>query len=129
MQSVPFKLQSQTIIMYCNSEMKIRSWSLHVIIFQTFILTGELVSPCVQKLSRCEHGTFTSRICVHSQILLHIKIIWWSFGAAHEAFSGAYPGKEVLNKTIILLSPVSLRILFQSGLHFKWYFLCTCHLL
>jgi hypothetical protein len=30
-----------------------------------------LFTPVVQKLYRCEHGVFSSRMCVHSQTLLH----------------------------------------------------------
>jgi hypothetical protein len=44
----------------------------------------------------CKHSVFTNKTCVHSRTFLASK----SFAAAvREAFSNAFPGKEVPNKT------------------------------
>jgi hypothetical protein len=56
-----------------------------------------LLTPVALKLCRYEHGVFTSRTCVHSRTLLQMK----SFDAVREAFSNAYPVKDVPSKTTI----------------------------
>jgi hypothetical protein len=125
-------MQSQTIITYCNSETKIRSWSPRVIIFLTFLLTGESVSLwllgcCCHQLCRSSLDASMVYSLAECVFILKYYFTLKSFAAVLEALSSAYPGKEVLNETIILMWPVSLCILFSSGLRFKWYFLCiTC---
>jgi hypothetical protein len=56
------------------------------------VVTRPLLTPVAQKLHRCER-VLTSRTCVHSRTKLGIEI-----AAVREAFSNAYPGKEVPNK-------------------------------
>jgi hypothetical protein len=56
-----------------------------------------LLTPAAQKPCMCEHGVFTSRTCVHSRTYFASK----SFVAVREAFSNAYPDKEVPNKTTV----------------------------
>jgi hypothetical protein len=58
------------------------------------LVTMLQLTPGVQKLCRCEHGVFTSRMCVHFEHYFASK----SFPAVHEAFSNVYPDKEVPNK-------------------------------
>jgi hypothetical protein len=62
------------------------------------LVARPLLTTAAQKLCRCEHSVFTSRTCVHSRTFPRIDI---SFAVVREAFSNAYPDKELLNKTTI----------------------------
>jgi hypothetical protein len=64
-------------------------------IFCSTLTARPLLTLAAQKLHRCESGSFTYRTRVQSQISLSIKI----FCCVREAFSKAYPDKEVPNKT------------------------------
>jgi hypothetical protein len=61
------------------------------------LIARPLITPVAQKLCWCKHGVFTSRTCIHSQTL----ITWKSSAAVREAFSNAYPDKEVPDKATV----------------------------
>lgn len=69
-------------ILHCENAVKV------------IIVAKPLCTASAQELCSYEYDEFTSRICVHSRILFRIEIV------CCEAFSSAYPDKEIRNKTI-----------------------------
>jgi hypothetical protein len=60
------------------------------------LVARPLLTPVAQKLCRCEHGVFTTK----RMFILEHYFAPKSSAAVREAFSNAYPDKEVPNKTI-----------------------------
>jgi hypothetical protein len=81
----PFKTQPNNshVLRYKN---EIRSRSVHQCVIHSpnlprdtqvkvTLVDRPLFTTVAQKLYRCEHGVFTSRMCVHSRTLLSIEIV------------------------------------------------------